>query len=291
MKSLRDLNTWELIAPPKGRKIIKNRWVYKIKSDGRLKSRLVARGFTQVYGIDFDETWAPVGRKASLKLLIAHVLRNNWKWRQMDVDTAFLNSDLHEEIYMSQPQGFEDGTNRVCKLLKSVYGLKQASREWYHTLREFIESQDLKRSRIDPCIYLADGIIVFIYVDDIILAGSSDLIIDRIAQEFKKRFKMKDMGCPKRILGLDLTEGKNGVHLCGSDKIQELLIKYQMENSRYVSTPMDHNQVYGPNVSGNCSPEVKQNYGSLIGSLLFIANSFRPDISYAASVLSVNFPF
>ena len=123
---------------PQGRKIVKNKWVYKIKSDGRLKSRLVAKGFTQVAGRDFDETWSPVGRKASLKLLISHTLRHDWSWKQMDVDTAFLNSDLKEEIYMQQPEGYDDGTGRVCQLLKSIYGLKQASRAWYDTLREFL---------------------------------------------------------------------------------------------------------------------------------------------------------
>ena len=149
MKSLLDNKTWILVDLPKGRKIVKNKWVYKIKSDGRLKSRLVAKGFTQVFGVDFDETWSPVGRRASLKLLIWFVLRNNWSWKQMDVDTAFLNSNLDEEIYMQQPKGFDDGSRKACRLLKSIYGLKQASRAWYLTLKEFLESQSLKRSRVN----------------------------------------------------------------------------------------------------------------------------------------------
>ena len=161
MKSLLELQTWKLVDLPPGRKIVKNRWVYKKKSDGRLKSRLVAKGFTQTRGIDFDETWSPVGRKSSLKLLIHFVMINRWSWRQMDVDTAFLNSVLHEEIYMAQPVGFEDGSTRVCRLLKSVYGLKQASREWYNTLTEFLLSFGLQRSRIDPCLYMRSGIIIF----------------------------------------------------------------------------------------------------------------------------------
>jgi hypothetical protein len=128
IKSLLDNKTWILTDLPRGRKPVRNKWVYKVKNDGRLKSRLVAKGFTQVFGVDFEETWSPVGRKASLKLLINFVLENSWKWKQMDVDTAFLNANLEEEIYMNQPEGFTDGSKRACRLLKSIYGFKQASR-------------------------------------------------------------------------------------------------------------------------------------------------------------------
>lgn len=284
MKSLLDNKTWILVDTPKGRKIVKNKWVFKQKSDGRLKSRLVAKGFTQVFGVDFNETWSPVGRKASLKLLIWLVLQKGWSWKQMDVDTAFLNSDLEEEIYMEQPRGFHDGTDRVCRLLKSIYGLKQASRSWYKTLREFLESLGLKASRTDPCIYLLPGVIIFVYVDDIIIAAESDQKVEELAEMFKGRFKMKDLGTPKRILGLDLVRVTEGVHLSGVDMIDALLKNFNMENCRPVSTPADPNQSLLPNQE-KVSHEPER-YSSAIGSLLYIASTFRPDISYAVSVLS-----
>ena len=186
MSSLLKQKTWLLIDPPEERKSIKNKWVFKCKADGRLKSRLVARGYTQIAGIDYDETWSPVGRKSSLKIFLIHSLQNSWSMKQMDVDTAFLNSDLQEDLYMEQPTGFHDGTNRVCKLLKSVYGLKQSSREWYNTLKKFIESQNLCRSRIDPCIYFSPGLAVFVYVDDLIISGKSSESVEQLSDQFKQ---------------------------------------------------------------------------------------------------------
>jgi len=285
-QSLLDNGTWELQELPPGRKVIKTKWVYKIKSDGRWKSRLVAKGFTQVAGIDFDETWSPVGRKSSLKLLISHVLRKGWTWKQMDVDTAFLNSRLDEEIYMEQPQGFQDGTNRVCRLRKAIYGLKQASRAWYTTLHVFLTAKGLKRSRVDPCLYYGDGMIIFVYVDDLVIAGKNDERVESISQEFKNHFRMKDLGKPRKLLGLDLIEVPRGVFLTGYGIISELLQRYQMYGSRYVSTPMDPNHVLLPRSDGQATAEEQSKYASILGSLLYIANSYRPDIAYAVSILS-----
>jgi hypothetical protein len=286
MKSLLDNKTWILVDLPKGRKLVRNKWVYKVKSDGRLKSRLVAKGFTQVPGVDFEETFSPVGRKASLKMLIWLVMYRNWKWKQMDVDTAFLYSTLEEEIYMEQPKGYEDGTDRVCRLLKSIYGLKQASRAWYDTLKDFLEGVNMKRSRVDPCIYFGEGVIIFVYVDDIIIAGENDEIIEKISDGFKSRFKMKDLGEPKRILGLDLIEVPEGIMLCGKSMIEDLLRRTNMLNCRPVSTPMDPNQSFVPNPDKTEEESNRLSFASVIGSLLYIANSFRPDICYAVSVLS-----
>lgn len=284
--SLMNNKTWKLVELPRGRKIVKNKWVYKVKSDGRLKSRLVAKGFTQVAGVDFDETWSPVGRKASLKMLISFVLRNGWSWKQMDVDTAFLNSHLDEEIYMAQPEGYDDGSGRVCQLLKSIYGLKQASRAWYDTLRQFLESEDLQRSRVDPCIYFGKELVIFVYVDDLIIAGSNHSVVEDMSNKFKNRFRMKDLGKPQRILGLDLVEVDDGIMLSGVSTIEELLERCQMSQSRPVSTPMDPNQMFRPNTESKSSEDHRLNFASVMGSLLYIANTFRPDISYAVSVLS-----
>ena len=287
MKSLLDNKTWCLVKLPKGRRAVRNKWVFKVKSDGRLKSRLVAKGFTQVFGVDYEETFSPVGRKASLKMLIWLVLNKNWSWKQMDVDTAFLNSILNEEIYMDQPKGFEDGSDRVCRLLKSIYGLKQASREWYLTLKTFLEELGLKRSRVDPCIFFMKGVIIFVYVDDIIIAGESKETIEAIGDAFKKRFKMKDMGEPKRILGLDLIQVPEGIMVSGKPMIEDLLQRFGMQGSRDVTTPMDGNQVFLPNPVKNQDEKFQMEYSSAIGSLLYIANTFRPDICYAVSVLSL----
>jgi len=164
--------------------------------------------------------------------------------------------------------------------------LKQASRAWYDTLREFLESVGLKRSRVDPCIYFGADLILFVYVDDMIIAGASDEIVENLSNKFKKRFKMKDLGTPRRIIGLDLVETSQGILLSGVSMIEELLRTYEMSGSRHVSTPMDHNQSFLPNAESKADEELQTKYASIMGSLLYIANSFRPDLSYAVSVLS-----
>jgi len=197
-----------------------------------------------------------------------------------------LQQDLKEEIYKQQPEGYDDGSDRVCLLLKSIYGLKQASRAWYDTLREFIESEGLQRSRVDPCIYFGEGLILFVYVDDIIIAGATPEIVEAMSDKFKRRFRMKDLGIPRRILGLDLVNVEDGIMLSGTSMIDELLSSTQMSGSRHVSTPMDPNKYYEPNIDSRTDERFRLNYASVIGSLLYMANTFRPDITFAVSVLS-----
>ena len=174
----------------------------------------------------------------------------------------------------------------MCRLLKSVYGLKQASRKWYNTLGEFLQYLAFTRSRLDPCLFIRPGIIIFVYVDDIIIGARDQDLVDDIAEKFKGRFSMKDMGRPPRILGLDINEGNEWIHLSSKGMIDDLLKRYPFENSRHVATPMDHNQTFVPNEDEKTSVDDQKMFSSLMGSLLYIANTFRPGISYSVSVLS-----
>ena len=130
---LMERNTWELVDQPKGRKVVKCRWTFVCKLDGRYKARLVAKGFTQVYGVDYKETFSPVARFESVRFLLAHAALEDWEIEGMDVKLAFLHSDLDEEIYMEQPEGFtvEGQEDKVVRLKKAIYGLKQASWAWF----------------------------------------------------------------------------------------------------------------------------------------------------------------
>ena len=183
--SLHDNSVWELVQLPEGRKPVGSKWVFKVKTnaDGsieRCKAHLVAQGYSQKEGLDYDETLSPVVQSESVHSVIALMSKNGLKLHQMDITTAFLNGDLEEEVYMKQPEGFlADGQEHlVCRLKKSIYGLKQSPRCWNQVLDAQLKLMGFKQSTSDPCIYTSktklDGLFILgMYVDDILLAGKS----------------------------------------------------------------------------------------------------------------------
>jgi ATP-binding cassette subfamily B (MDR/TAP) protein 1 len=214
MNSLHKNHTWELVQLPEGKKALPCKWVYKEKitpSDGRpkYKARLVAKGFKQQQGIDFDEIFSPVVKMTTLRCVLALVAREDMDLVQMDVKTTFLHGDLHEEVYMQQPEGYiEKGKeNLVCRLKKSLYGLKQAPRQWYHKFHSFMLSQGYRRSDVDHCLYTkraTDGslLILVLYVDDMLIVGNSSEEISVLKSKLHANFDMKDMGEASHILGM-----------------------------------------------------------------------------------------
>lgn len=212
--------TWDLVQLPKGKNALPCKWVYKVKitpSDGlpKYKARLVAKGFKQQQGIDFDEIFSPVVKMTTLRCVLALVARDDLILHQMDVKTAFLHGDLHEEVYMSQPEGFiEKGKEQlVCRLRKSLYGLKQAPREWYHKFHSFMLSQGYSRSETDHCLYTKqakDGSLLFLilYVDDMLIAGMHMAEISMLKSKMSKVFDMKDMGETSHILEMCVRPGQ-----------------------------------------------------------------------------------
>lgn len=168
--------TWTLVELPVGRKAIRNKWVFKIKRDDdgnviRYKARLVAKGCSQKAGLDYNETFSPVVRYTTIRFLLALAVKNNFRIHQMDAVTAFLQGDLEEEIFMMQPEHFDDGTSKVCKLNRSIYGLKQAGRQWNFKLDAALKKFGLIKSQTDPCIYYTKDkrLIIAIYVDDFLI--------------------------------------------------------------------------------------------------------------------------
>ena len=182
-QSLLKNNTWVFSDLPPGKKPISCKWVYKIKykSDGTLdkyKARLVAKGFFQRQGIDYEGTFAPTAKMSTIRLVLAMAAQFGWKVHQMDVKSAFLNGDLHEEVYMTQPPGFKvvGKDHQVLKLVKALYGLKQAPRTWYIKIDKYLSDQGFNRSSSDSYLFIkttdSDIILLVIYMDDMILTGS-----------------------------------------------------------------------------------------------------------------------
>lgn len=290
--SLLQNHTWDLVDKPNGQKVIDNKWVFKTKSNPddsieRYKARLVARGFNQQHGIDYEETFSPVVRYDSIRTLFAIAAAKKLKMRQFDVKTAFLNGDLEENVYMKQPVGFSDNTNKVCKLRKSLYGLKQSSRCWNQKFKDFIEKFGFKSSKADPCVFVkldeTNTVILCIYVDDGMIFGNSDEIIDKIIEHLKQKFEIEvvEAVC---FLGIEidrLDDGSIFVHQAAYAR--KVIRKFNMENCNPVGVPSDTNQRLSQN---DDSEQSNFPYRQLVGSIMYLAMGTRPDISYAIGVAS-----
>lgn len=299
--SLIENGTWILDEAPKDRKIVKCKWVFTTKrdSDGKIlryKARLVAKGFSQESGIDYGETFSPVVRYSSIRLLLALATKFGLNIRQMDAITAFLNGVLTEEIWMEQPEGYGDGTSKCCKLLRAIYGLKQSSRVWNLTINKVLLEFGLNRSVMDQCIYYSIEneklIIVALYVDDVLIFTSSKETENKIAEQLSCNFKMKDLGEAKSILGIVIERNTDFGTISINQRryIEDMLTKFGLDNCKTVNTPMDINQKISSEMSPSTDSEKEEMknipYRECIGSLLFASQISRPDISYAVNLLS-----
>ena len=220
LKSMAENNVWDLVELPEGSKRVGCKWVFKTKRDSngnieRFKARLVAKGYTQKDGIDYKETFSPVSKKDSLRIIMALVAQYDLELHQMDVKTTFLNGDIEEEIYMDQPEGFsmEGKDHMVCKLKKSIYGLKQASRQWYLKFNDTITSFSFQENIIDRCIYRkisgSKFIFLVLYVDDILLAANDLGILYETKSFLSKNFEMKDMGEASYVIGISISRKRS----------------------------------------------------------------------------------
>ena len=304
MDSLHKNSTWELVHLPDGKRALPCKWVYKLKvtaNDGKpkYKARLVAKGFRQQQGVDFEEIFSPVVKMTTLRCVLALAAREDMELVQMDVKTAFLHGDLHEDIYMQQPEGFvEKGKERlVCKLKKSLYGLKQAPREWYHKFHSFMLSQGYRRSDIDHCLYTKrakDGslLILILYVDDMLLAGTNMDELAALKSKLNDSFDMKDLGDASHILGMRIVRDRDKklLYLSQTEYIEKVLKRFNMERGKALSTPLPPYMKLCLNDCPKSDAEkaemAKVPYSSAVGSLMYAMICTRPDIAFAVGVVS-----
>ncbi|KAJ9546683.1 hypothetical protein OSB04_019226 [Centaurea solstitialis] len=303
MQSMYDNQVWELTDLPQHCKAVGRKWVFKKKTDmdgnvHTFKARLVAKGFTQTHGIDYDETFSPVAMLKSIRILMAISAYFNYEIWQMDVKTAFLNGKLTEDVYMEQPEGFEDpkNPNKVCKLLKSIYGLKQASRSWNLHFDERIKEFSFTKSEFEPCVYtkFSGSIVTFLvlYVDDILLIGNDVPTLQSVKSWLSKCFQMKDLGEAAYILGIKIyrNRSKRLIGLSQSTYIDKILKKFRMDESKKGFIPMQHGIVLSKTqcpVSSQDQDKMKSvPYASAIGSIMYAMLCTRPNVAYSVSVTS-----
>ncbi|GJW45315.1 retrovirus-related pol polyprotein from transposon TNT 1-94 [Tanacetum coccineum] len=249
----------------------------------RNKDRLVARGYRQEEGINFEESFALVARLDAIRIFLAYAAHMNMIVYQMDVKTAFLNDILREEVYVSQPDGFvdQDNPNHVYKLKKALYGLKQAPRAWYDLLSKFLLSQEFSKGTVDPTLFIRrqgkDILLVQIYVDDIIFASTTPELCDQFSKIMCSKFKMSMMGKISFFLGLQISQSPRGIFINQSKYALESLKKYGMESSDPVDTPMVEKSKLDEDTQGKAVDPT--HYRGMVGTLMYLTAS-RPDLTF-----------
>lgn len=295
LASLQKNNTWSLTKLPENRTPVTSKWVFRIKRgiDGkpdRYKARLVARGFSQRRGFDYSETYSPVAKLDTLRTVLAVANQENMVIHQMDVKTAFLNGELTEEIFMVQPEGYEAGENLVCRLQRCLYGLKQASRAWNERFHNFVKKQlKFERSKNDQCLYVWKSdkgtVLMVIYVDDIVVAGSSLKLVETVKRCLANEFEMTDGGEIRCFLGLRIDRDvKNGsMRISQKQYLQDMLKRFKMDDCKPISTPMENRLKLHHGEEKN---RTTQPYRELIGCLTYAAMTTRPDLAASVNFFS-----
>ena len=298
LQSLHDAGTWELVDAPRAARVFLSKFVLKVKrhSDGsleRYKARLVLLGHLQRPNVDFYDTYAPVTDFTVVRILLALACSRGWLVRQFDVKAGFLNGDLDEEIYMRLPDGFQDPRGRVCRLLRSIYGLRQAPRAWNKKLcddlfsagfRPLVHAESVFRST--PPLPL---VLIVIYVDDILLMSHDNKAVEQVKALLSSLYTIKDLGDAEYFLGVKIERSPGSMKLTQTAYITNMLERYGMRDCKPAPTPMVQAvDLMATNSSSDGGEEAMQDvpFREAIGSLLYLSVRTRPDIAVAVSILS-----
>ena len=297
MLALNDNNTYSVTDLPKGKNLVGSKWVYSVKlgsnNEEKFKARLVAKGFSQVENIDYHETFSPTAKMATVRMLMQLAVQNNFVVHQMDVKSAYLNADIHEDIYLQPAEGFEEfnnlGEKLVWKLNKSLYGLKQSGRNWNNMLSSFLITENFEQSMADPCLYSksVEGacVILIVWVDDIVIASDDSILLNAVKMSLSFKFKMKDLGILSWFLGMEFNFQKSCISMSQHKYIEKLLSKFKMSDCAPKIIPCD------PSVNKMMSEEsaVLTNtklFKEIVGSLIYVMTCTRPDLSFVVTKLS-----
>lgn len=298
-------DTWDLIERPKDQKAIGCRWLFKRKAGiagvepPRHKARLVSKGYSQKEGIDYQEIFALVAKHVSIWFVLSAVAHFDMELQQMDVKTAFLNGNLEEFIVMEQPQGFVDKRypNRVCRLKRSLYGLKQTPRQWNKRFDDFVGAKGYVRSEYDSCVYFKrndreEFVYMLLYVDDILIASVNKSEVQKLKLVLSSEFDMKNLGDAKKILGMEITRDRDKRELCVSQEgcLWKVLGKFDMDQCKEVATPLGaHFHLKAATDKELQAQEEymkKVPYQNVVGSVMYSMVGTRPDLAHVVGMIS-----
>ncbi|KAM1674306.1 hypothetical protein ACFX15_039401 [Malus domestica] len=288
--ALQNTRTWQLVSSTSTHNLVGCKWVFQIKRkpDGyvdRYKARLVAKGYNQQKGIDYSDTFSPVAKPVTIRLILTLAVQSNWFLHQLDINNAFLHGHLKENVYMAQPTGFidQDNPTHVCHLKKSLYGLKQAPRAWYEKLQSAIFSMGFKASHSDHSFFVLHNpilVLVLVYVDDIIVIGPSSIVCHNIISQLSSQFPIKDLGDLHYFLGLEVQKSTTGAFIHQSKYILDLLKRTKMDGAKPCATPLSSAKL---DHTGSLLSNPKE-YRSIVGALQYLTWT-RPDLSFAVNLV------
>ena len=298
LESLVDNDTFELVNLPEGRKCIGGKWVYAVKqgnaeNDVKYKARYVAKGFSQVENVDYQETFSPTAQMSSLRMLIQSSVDQDMCIQQMDVKSAYLNAPIDCELYVKQPKGYavydKSGKELVWKLRKSLYGLKQSGRNWNNVLHDTLVKQGYTQSEADPCLYMLiqgeSKVHVLVWVDDILVCSNDDKLLKCTKQMLSNSFKMKDLGTINKFLGIEFSVTEDGsITMSQKEYAERVLERFKMCKCNPRSYPMSES--YCKDVDETEKFKDVRLYQELVGCLIYMMTSTRPDLSYSVSKLA-----
>jgi hypothetical protein len=291
LNAMKENKTWKIVELPRNKRTIGSKWVFKTKYDEqgnveKRKARLVAQGFSQKHGVDYIDVYAPVARSVTLKMLLSAAGKDNLKVIQYDVKSAFLNGDLKEEVFMRPPPGVET-RGGVCKLIKSLYGLKQAANVWNLKMHESLIKRGFVQNETDNCLYLynsgGDLVHLLIHVDDILAATNNEQTLNKLMDDVGKDFELKCIGEAKEYLGIKLERDEVGnFRISQPQFIQSIIDEAGMVEARESKYPVDigYYSLDGDELKSN------EEFRKPIGMLLYLAVNTRPDIAAAVTILS-----
>lgn len=281
--------TWSLVPYDPSMNVVGCKWVFRVKrkADGtidRYKARLVAKGFHQQEGVDYTETFSPVVKAITIRIVLSLAVSNGWEARQLDVSNAFLHGHLKEEVYMNQPPGFLDSSqlHHVCKLHRSLYGLKQAPRAWFQCLSSSLLQLQFVGSKMDSSLFVFNDrttiIYVLVYVDDIIITGNNSAAIGKVISTLSSTFALKDLGILHYFLGIEVVPHSGGLILSQRKYIIYLLKRSHLANIKPIDTPMDSSSKLSKSDGEPLSNP--QQYRSIVGTLQYVTLT-RSELSFS----------
>ncbi|KAL0356153.1 UNVERIFIED_CONTAM: Retrovirus-related Pol polyprotein from transposon RE1 [Sesamum radiatum] len=292
LAALEKNETWSVVDLPTGKKAIGCKWIYKVKlkPDGtvdRYKARLVAKGYNQVEGVDYFDKFSPVAKAVTVRILLAVASSSAWPIHQIDINNAFLHGTLDEDIYMHAPDGYSVLPGQVCKLRRSLYGLKQASRQWNLELTHKLLDFGFVQSPHDYCLFVcntSDGLLILlVYVDDVLITGPSITQIERVKSYLDAEFTIKDLGPAKYFLGLEIARSMAGTSVTQHKYVCDIIQDMNLQDCKPVATPLP----LGLKLSSYDDKPLTdpEPYRRLVGRLLYLGFT-RPDVSFGAQQLS-----
>ena len=295
MDSIKRNDTWKLMDLPAGGKRVGVKWVYKTKFNengevDKYKARLVVKGYSQQYGVDYTEVFAPVARMETIRLVVALAAQRGWAIYQLDVKSAFLYGELNEEVFVEQPYGYvqKGHEHKVYKLKKALYGLKQAPRAWYSRIETYFLKEGFEKCDYEHTLFIKTGdggnfLIISLYVDDLIYTGNDELMVLEFKESMKHEFDMTDLGKMRYFLGLEVLQKSSGVFINQKKYALEVLKRFGMDKSNSVHNPIVPGCKLGKDEGG--VKVDKTHFKQMVGSLMYLTAT-RPDMMFVVSLIS-----